>query len=113
MKSKALFTNNTMKTKPKPTAATSTVRQARKKCHKTAPKTSEQVKTRATPSHPLKTGWIAFEDEMPKEGQLIAVGRFNDQGLFVLSPFLLDWSDLSIIETHWLALPNPPKRKNK
>ena len=98
-----------MKTKPKPTAAfntpTSTVRQALATRPKTAPNAPKRVKTRTTPSDPLKTGWIEIaKQKPPKKGGLL-FGALHHDGSFQT------YGDRWSFATHWLALPPPPAPK--
>ena len=106
-----------MKTKPKPTAATPTARQARTARPKTAPKTPKRVKTRTTPSHRPETGWIEIAKEKPPKGLIIVAGnwdwaRFYPPYWVVSNPFD-STRPFGPNRTHWIALPNPPARKCK
>lgn len=97
----------------KPTASLPTALQRSKKRPKTAPKQPKRVKTRSTHPDPTKTGWIAFEDEKPKKGQVIAFGRFDKHGQFIMRQGLYDFAERDYFYSHWLALPNLPERKCK
>ena len=102
-----------MKTKPKPSAATSTVRKALDTRPKTAPNAPKRVKTRTTPSGPPKTGWIEIETQAPPPPEKrtgIVFGRW----VVNLFTGFYGWKETLFCETnstHWLALPNPPAPK--